>query len=60
MRNLKQFNKVLIGKWLWNFLTNTESLWVRMIKSVHGDLTKVDNGFVSMVGVGVAQVSGRM
>lgn len=38
VRDLECFNKALVIKWLWRFLTCKNSLWVRVISSLHGTL----------------------
>lgn len=35
--NLVGLNEALMLKWWWCFLNNPEALWVRFIKSIHGD-----------------------
>ncbi|GKE09760.1 RNA-directed DNA polymerase, eukaryota [Tanacetum coccineum] len=32
-------NRGLLAKWMWRFLSNENSLWVRFIKAAHGDNT---------------------
>nr|GEW39900.1 hypothetical protein [Tanacetum cinerariifolium] len=32
-------NRGLLAKWMWRFLSNENSLWVRFIKAAHGDTT---------------------
>ena len=39
--SLKAFNLALLQKWRWRLVTNPNALWVRLIKSVHGE----DAGF---------------
>ncbi|XP_071694663.1 uncharacterized protein [Rutidosis leptorrhynchoides] len=34
--SLKSKNLALLGKWWWRFKTETNSLWVKVIKSIHG------------------------
>lgn len=34
MKDLGVFNKALVGKWRWRFLTESNSLWVRVLKSI--------------------------
>lgn len=38
VKNLLMFNKALLGKWIWRFLTEQNSLWRKIIKSKFGDL----------------------
>lgn len=33
---MQLFNKALLFKWIWRFLTEKESLWTRVIRSRHG------------------------
>ncbi|GJY53183.1 hypothetical protein Tco_0444847 [Tanacetum coccineum] len=35
--SLKALNLALLQKWRWRFVHNTDSLWVRVIKAIHGD-----------------------
>ena len=41
--SLSAFNLALLQKWRWRFLTQQESGWVHLIKSIHG----IDGGFSS-------------
>ncbi|XP_071709315.1 uncharacterized protein [Rutidosis leptorrhynchoides] len=34
--SLKSKNLALLGKWWWRFKTETDSLWVKVIRSIHG------------------------
>ncbi|GJZ01674.1 hypothetical protein Tco_0519635 [Tanacetum coccineum] len=34
--SLKAFNLALLQKWCWRLINNTNLLWVRLIKSIHG------------------------
>ncbi|XP_071713611.1 uncharacterized mitochondrial protein AtMg00310-like [Rutidosis leptorrhynchoides] len=36
--SLRGKNLALLGKWWWRFKTETESLWVKVIRSIHGPL----------------------
>ncbi|GKB76850.1 RNA-directed DNA polymerase, eukaryota, reverse transcriptase zinc-binding domain protein [Tanacetum coccineum] len=38
---LKAFNLALLKKWRWRLVTKPDSLWVRVVKAIHGD----DTGF---------------
>lgn len=38
VKNFSIFNKALLGKWIWRFLTEQNSLWRRVIKSRFGEL----------------------
>ncbi|XP_071727895.1 uncharacterized mitochondrial protein AtMg00310-like [Rutidosis leptorrhynchoides] len=40
--NCKNFS--LIGKWWWRFLTKPTSLWVNVIKGIHGVLELINSG----------------
>nr|GFB16581.1 RNA-directed DNA polymerase, eukaryota, reverse transcriptase zinc-binding domain protein [Tanacetum cinerariifolium] len=35
--SLKAFNLALLQKWRWRFVHNTDSLWVCVLKAIHGD-----------------------
>ncbi|XP_057793331.1 uncharacterized protein LOC131009951 [Salvia miltiorrhiza] len=45
-RNIEWFNKVLVFKWVWRYLVEREALWVRVIKSLYGDLSRGEGGGV--------------
>lgn len=47
VRDMECFNKALVVKWLWRFLTCKESLWVRVISSLHGNLFWGEEGIFS-------------
>nr|GEX19934.1 RNA-directed DNA polymerase, eukaryota, reverse transcriptase zinc-binding domain protein [Tanacetum cinerariifolium] len=36
------FNRALLFKWVWRFLTQPSSLWVRFIKAIYGDKGAID------------------
>lgn len=38
VRNLGRFNRALLGKWVWRFLVNKNSLWCKVLRSRHGEL----------------------
>jgi hypothetical protein len=38
IRNLTMFNKALLGKWLWRYAIESESLWRRVIDSKSGSM----------------------
>ena len=38
IRNLRVFNKALLGKWLWRFGTEREALWRQVIVAKYGSL----------------------
>ncbi|GJV25991.1 hypothetical protein Tco_1378686 [Tanacetum coccineum] len=40
--SLYALNRGLMFKWVWRFLTQSTSLWVRVIKAIHGDDGKLD------------------
>ncbi|GKA90831.1 hypothetical protein Tco_0812701 [Tanacetum coccineum] len=37
------FNRALIFKWIWQFLTQGSSLWARFIKAIYGDKGAIDS-----------------
>ncbi|GJZ05289.1 RNA-directed DNA polymerase, eukaryota [Tanacetum coccineum] len=37
------FNRALIFKWIWRFLTQGSSLWARLIKAIYGDKGAIDS-----------------
>ncbi|GKE78477.1 hypothetical protein Tco_1544597, partial [Tanacetum coccineum] len=37
------FNRALLFKWIWQFLTQPSSLWVRFIKAIYGDKGAIDS-----------------
>ncbi|GKB74241.1 RNA-directed DNA polymerase, eukaryota, reverse transcriptase zinc-binding domain protein [Tanacetum coccineum] len=40
--SLKAFNNSRLLKWRWHFLKNPSSLWVKVVKSIHGDEAGID------------------
>lgn len=44
VKNLQLFNRALLTKWIWRFLTQEESLWSRIIKIRHGDIDSTRTG----------------
>ncbi|GJY34547.1 hypothetical protein Tco_0419016 [Tanacetum coccineum] len=40
--SLKAFNLALLQKWRWRFVNNPDSLWVRVIKVIHGGEAGLD------------------
>lgn len=40
VRSIRDLNLALLSKWKWNFKTNPEALWVKVIKSIHHQLRK--------------------
>ncbi|GJV06939.1 hypothetical protein Tco_1344595 [Tanacetum coccineum] len=40
--SLKAFNLSFLQKWRWRLMTKPNSLWVRVIKAIHGDDTRFD------------------
>jgi hypothetical protein len=44
IRNVLKFNKALLGKWLWRYVTESEALWYKIIKE---EYEEQDGGWVS-------------
>ncbi|GJS56306.1 RNA-directed DNA polymerase, eukaryota, partial [Tanacetum coccineum] len=44
--SLYALNRGLMFKWMWRFYTQNTSLWVRVIKAIHGDDGKSVRGYV--------------
>lgn len=44
MRDIGVFNKALVGKCVWRFLMEKESLWGRVVRSRYGFLDKEGSG----------------
>nr|GEX40302.1 RNA-directed DNA polymerase, eukaryota, reverse transcriptase zinc-binding domain protein [Tanacetum cinerariifolium] len=44
---LYALNLALIFKWIWRFLASFSSLWIKVIKSIHGNPGALDNPFSS-------------
>ncbi|XP_057808482.1 uncharacterized protein LOC131022959 [Salvia miltiorrhiza] len=42
---LESFNKALMAKWIWRFLTEGNSLWARVVRACKGDLVWDEEGF---------------
>lgn len=38
IRDFLAFNRAILGKWIWRFLNESESLWVKVIRSRFGKL----------------------
>lgn len=38
VHNLVVFNKALIGKWLWRYINESESLWRRVVDKIYGSM----------------------
>ncbi|KAL4590231.1 hypothetical protein LXL04_003157 [Taraxacum kok-saghyz] len=36
INSLKHLNEALISKWVWRFHTESEAIWVKILKSIHG------------------------
>ncbi|XP_057803173.1 uncharacterized protein LOC131018471 [Salvia miltiorrhiza] len=43
--DLERFNKALMLKWLWRFLNERDSLWVRVMRASKGDILWDEEGF---------------
>ncbi|XP_057785479.1 uncharacterized protein LOC131003029 [Salvia miltiorrhiza] len=41
-RNLEWFSSALVSKWVWRYLEGKEALWVRVVRSVHGEQDSKD------------------
>ncbi|GJY32757.1 RNA-directed DNA polymerase, eukaryota, reverse transcriptase zinc-binding domain protein [Tanacetum coccineum] len=41
--SLFALNRALMFKWVWRFLVQNKSLWVRVIKAIHGQDGKIEN-----------------
>lgn len=41
--SLKSFNRALIQKWCWRFISNPNLLWVKVIKALHGQESGFDH-----------------
>jgi len=37
VRDLRLFNEALLGKWLWRYMNEKDSLWRRVVRSKFGD-----------------------
>lgn len=55
IKTLKVFNKALMGKWLWRFLTEKEALWRMVVMGKYGAGEHVwfPNDIISSFGVSV-------
>nr|GEW05829.1 reverse transcriptase domain, reverse transcriptase zinc-binding domain protein [Tanacetum cinerariifolium] len=53
--SLRAKNLALLGKWLWRFKREGRSLWVRVIKSIHGSSGSLGDGGM-WVGIGTRKV----
>lgn len=42
------FNKALMEKWIWRFLNRQGDTWVKVIKSLYGEVEMRDDGVVSI------------
>lgn len=47
MRDLEFFNCALIGKWLWRYLDDENTLWAIIISSLHDQVDVREGDFVS-------------
>ncbi|XP_057810311.1 uncharacterized protein LOC131024792 [Salvia miltiorrhiza] len=43
-RNLEEFNRVLVVKWVWRYLQERESLWARVVRSIFGEVEWGEEG----------------
>nr|KAJ0220464.1 hypothetical protein LSAT_V11C200093890 [Lactuca sativa] len=43
--SLDAFNRDLLFKWKWRFLHDHSTLWLRLIKGLHGDFGDLANNF---------------
>ena len=39
--SLYALNRALMFKWIWRFITQSSSLWAKVIKAIHGDDGKI-------------------
>lgn len=46
VRNLGLFNKALMGKWVWRFLCDKNSLWAKVIYLLYADIALGEDGIV--------------
>ncbi|XP_057794182.1 uncharacterized protein LOC131010599 [Salvia miltiorrhiza] len=51
-RNLDWFNCALVAKWLWRYLQGGEELWIRVVRSIYGDVEWGENGLMCKGGRG--------
>jgi hypothetical protein len=49
IRNIRQFNEALLGKWLWRFGVEKEALWRQVIVEKYGSM---EGGWMSKVPIG--------
>jgi hypothetical protein len=49
IRNIRQFNEALLGKWLWRFGMEKEALWRQVIVEKYGSM---EGGWMSKVPIG--------
>ncbi|XP_019447203.1 PREDICTED: uncharacterized protein LOC109350421 [Lupinus angustifolius] len=48
VKNLGLFNLALLGKWRWRMLSSSESLWVKVLRSIYGVEAVVRGGLVDV------------
>ncbi|XP_057790634.1 uncharacterized protein LOC131007745 [Salvia miltiorrhiza] len=42
---MERFNKALMAKWIWRFLTEKDSLWARVVRACKGEMNWDEGGF---------------
>ncbi|GJY77215.1 RNA-directed DNA polymerase, eukaryota [Tanacetum coccineum] len=50
VNSLFALNLASIFKWIWRFLASSSSLWIKVIKSIHGNSCALDNPYLSRLG----------
>nr|GFA88055.1 RNA-directed DNA polymerase, eukaryota [Tanacetum cinerariifolium] len=49
VNSLHALNLASIFKWIWRFLASSSSLWIKVIKSIHGNSGALDNPYSSQL-----------